>query len=261
MKQIFKETVGNCSIVIAEAGGIYQGALWQDGKQRSSIEGEDLAKLKTALLNEAGKLHPDYYGIKGAKDRFLSFFPDGFRDENYRIGERDYKDRARTALVNAAPIERAVGADGVLAADCRKGVMTNLLSQFEAARLNELLGSSQGAEFLRAAADFTVRPDQGSLNRMKKAISPHGAVSWPLVTYLPFLWSPAEHMFLKPAATLDFATRVGDKFSRTYEADLRIEVYHDLLELADDTFRSISDLAPQDRIDVQSFIWVVGSYK
>lgn len=260
MKRVFEEKIGDCQIIIGDADGIYRGVIFKGSKQDFALDGDDLEKLTAALRNQAGKLHPDYYGIDGAKARFLQFFPKGFEDPGYLESERDYKVRACSALAEAAPLELALEADAVLAAGCRKGTGTNLLSQFEAARLNEVLASSDGAAFVRAAAAFTVSPEQSSLDAMEKAITPHGRASWPLVTYFPFFWDSALHMFLKPNATQDFATRIGDKFSRTYDAALEIGVYRDLLDLAEETDRSISDLKPRDRIDVQSFIWVVGSY-
>jgi hypothetical protein len=39
------------------------------------------------------------------------------------------------------------------------------------------------------------------------------------------------------------------------------EVYESLLDLVAKTEKEIVDLKPTDRIDVQSFIWVVGAYK
>ena len=69
------------------------------------------------------------------------------------------------------------------------------------------------------------------------------------------------HMFLKPEVTKDFATRVGHRFANEYESALKIEIYDSLLDLARKTENELADLKPRDRIDVQSFIWVVGKYK
>jgi hypothetical protein len=69
---------------------------------------------------------------------------------------------------------------------------------------------------------------------------------WPVATYLPFLWQPDRHMFLKPTVTKDFATRVGHRFASDYDSTLTINV--------------VQSLKPRDRIDIQSFIWVVGGY-
>jgi hypothetical protein len=92
-------------------------------------------------------------------------------------------------------------------------------------------------------------------------LKPHESAKWTVVTYLPFLWRPEQHMFLKPEATKDFAERVGHRFASVYEPGLDIAAYDSLLDLAVQTATELADLNPRDRIDVQSFIWVVGDYK
>lgn len=260
MKRVHSEDVGKAKIVIVQRDGEYVGTLWKDGKQDETVSGDDLDRLKGQLRNMAGRLHPDYYGIDGAKSRFLSFFPGGFENPSYKARERNYKLKAREALVTTAPVPAAQQADGAISTACRKGIVTNLLSPFEAARFNEILTSVDGPAYLRAAAAFAEEPAQTTLDAMVKAISPHGAATWPLLTYLPYLWNPERHMFLKPEATADFATRVGHQFTREYDSGRRLEVYQALLDLARWTEEQIADLQPADRIDVQSFIWVVGSY-
>ena len=66
---------------------------------------------------------------------------------------------------------------------------------------------------------------------------------------------------LKPEVTKDFAARVGHPFASNYEARLNIDVYVSLLDLVERTSRELFDLQPRDRIDIQSFIWVVGDYQ
>lgn len=260
MKRVHSETIGTAKIVIVKTDEGFVGTLWKEGKQAETVSGDDLERLKSQLHNLAGRLHPDYYGVDGAKARFLSFFPGGFENPRYIEKERNYKLKARKALLAAAPLTVAAAADQSVSSACRKGVATNLLSPFEAARLNELLNSPDGPGYLRSAAAFTNQPLQKHVDAMVRAISPHGAATWPLLTYLPYLWNPDAHMFLKPDATVDFATRVGHEFARAYDSDRRLSVYEALLDLARWTEERIVDLRPVDRIDVQSFIWVVGSY-
>jgi len=260
MKRVHSETIGTAKIVIVKTGEEYFGTLWKDGKQAETVSGDDLQRVKSQLHNLAGRLHPNYYGIDGAKARFLSFFPGGFEDPSYFKRERNYKLKAQASLLAAAPLAKAAAADQSLCSACRKGVVTNLLSPFEAARLNEILTSADGPSYLQSAAAFTDEPLQKHLDAMVKSIAPHGSATWPLLTYLPYLWNPDEHMFLKPDATVDFATRVGHEFARSYDSDRRLSVYESLLELANWTETRIGELRPADRIDVQSFIWVVGSY-
>ena len=256
---MFSEDIGASKLIVAQNADGYVGTIWQGGQARETIEHADLEVLKASLRNLAGTLHPDYYGIEGAKGRFCSFFPGDFGDATYLAKERDYKDKARSALNSAVPLDRALEADAGDALGCRKGLATNLLSRFEAARLSEVLASREGPMFVRAAASLAFEPDPQSLQAMEKAIEPHGRGSWPLMTYLPFLWSPETQMFCSPKLRRILPCAWGS-FATDYESSLDFDVYLAELELTHWTEGHISDLNPRDRIDVQSFIWVVGSY-
>lgn len=96
---------------------------------------------------------------------------------------------------------------------------------------------------------------------MASAVHQHGRVSWPILTYLPFLWDYQQQMFLKPTVTTDFASRVGHNFYHCYDAAPNPETYLALLDLVAETRTAIATLKPRDNIDIQSFIWVVGEYR
>ena len=95
---------------------------------------------------------------------------------------------------------------------------------------------------------------------MAPALKRHDAAKWTIVTYLPFLWRPEEHMFLKPDVTRKFAGRVGHRFDNDYSSRLDAKVYDSLLDLVRETRAELKSLAPRDNIDIQSFIWTVGEY-
>jgi hypothetical protein len=42
---------------------------------------------------------------------------------------------------------------------------------------------------------------KGALLEMEHMLKRYDAAKWTIVTYLPFLWLPATHMFLKPEVT------------------------------------------------------------
>lgn len=112
-----------------------------------------------------------------------------------------------------------------------------------------------------AAARFTLDGSKSHLLAMEQALKPHDNAKWTVATYLPYLWRPDTHMFLKPEATKDFATRVGHRFASEYEARLHLPVYESLLDLVEKSELELADMRPHDRIDIQSFIWVVGDYQ
>ena len=261
MTQSTEEKLGKAVIrVIPAKGGGYQGAVIRDGKRGAVLEDEDQHRLLARLRNEAGKLHPDYFGFDGAIARFKGFFPSGFHDPAYLEMERNYKLAARACLIESAPLEDVIEGRHYSMDGIRKAFQTNMLSVFEAARISQVLRGKTATDFVSAAARFTSGETGEGLHAMAGAIAPYGRASWPLVTYLPFFWRPDIHMFLKPEKTVDFATRVGHPFADRYSADLGPDVYAALTDLASTTQRKIARLEPADRIDVQSFIWVVGDY-
>lgn len=241
----------------AKDGG-YVGVVNLAGKRVALFEDADPSRLLTRLRNEAGRLHPDYVGFDGALQRFARFKPGGFADA---ANERDYKETAASRLRALLTISAAAQADAGAAQAVAGGkVMTNLLSPFESARLRDTLLGQNGSRFLRGAAAFAMGEYAPGIDAMTAAVQPHGRISWPLITYLPFLWEPDRHMFLKPTVTCDFSARVGLRFHHAYEAEPNPATYLALLELVAETRAAIASLAPQDNIDVQSFIWVVGEY-
>jgi hypothetical protein len=137
---------------------------------------------------------------------------------------------------------------------------TNLLSHFEMMRMQDALRSPAGDAFIRAAARLATGEVECGLAGIEAALKPHDIAKWTAATYLPFLWRPETQMFLKPEVTKSFAERVGHRFANDYSPRLDPSVYRSLLDLAAATEREIAELAPRDRIDLQSFIWVVGEY-
>jgi hypothetical protein len=222
-------------------------------------EGENADDVWRRLHDEIGKANPKYFGFDGARNRFLHWFAGGFDSPNFLTQERQYKLDAKRKL-DQVPVEAAATGSGYGQA-VWAAYQTNLLSPYEKMWVREALLGSHADEFVRGAARFTLGEGKPALLEMEQALKPHGAAKWTIVTYLPFLWRPDAHMYLKPEATKDFAERVGHNFANEYEAKLTLPVYESLLDLATKTAAELAGLKPRDRIDVQSFVWVVGDYK
>ena len=254
--------------ILSAKGGGWSGIALSGGKQVGDIlHDDDRDRLRTRLMNAAGTEHPDYFGIEGAIERFLTYMPGGFAGERYNSpdSERRYKVRARDALAETMPLHNALNASGgdaklLAVAFTPDKLWINMLSLHESTRLRETLAGPNGNAFLQAAAKFATGQVGAGLAGMRSAVAPHGGTTWPIVTYLPFFWSPEAHMFLKPEATRDFAQRIGHRFAVEYRSEHEAAVYECLLDLVDHTANAIRQLNPADRIDVQSFIWVVGRY-
>jgi hypothetical protein len=82
-------------------------------------------------------------------------------------------------------------------------------------------------------------------------------LTWPLATVFGFIAQPDTHIFLKPTVTRLAATEYG--FDFLYRSRPSWETYSSLLVFADEIRRDLRDLRPRDLIDIQSFIWVLGS--
>jgi hypothetical protein len=178
----------------------------------------------------------------------------------YVAHERDYKVSAKRKLDQTAPLEAALARTGLGEAVLAVFRATNLLSPFEQTRIQDVLRSTRANPFIRGAARFALGEIERGLSDMEEALKPNDVAKWTVATYLPFLWRPDEHMFLKPQVTRDFAQRVGHRFSADYVAQLRYPVYRSLMDLTEKTASEIHELAPRDNVDIQSFIWVVGKY-
>jgi hypothetical protein len=245
---------------LVEKNKLFIGIIIAAGTKKMQIQGDDADDVWRRLHDEAGKANPKYFGFDGARARFLHWFKGGFQSPNYLTEERGYKLEAKAKLDSLAPLDKAATGSG-LGEAIWSVYQTNLLSPFEKMRVRDVLRSPIADAFIRAAAQFTLGQGKPALLDMQRALKPHASAKWTVVTYLPFLWRPEEHMFLKPEATKDFAARVGHRFASDYEPQLEIGVYESLLDLASNTEAGLKELKPRDRIDVQSFIWVVGNYK
>jgi hypothetical protein len=249
--------LGDKELRLVRKDGSFFGVI--DG--REIVRGEAADDVWQRLHDDAGRANPKYFGFVGARAPFLRFFPDGFHSVSYTNAERDYKVAAKQRLDETAPLAQAVSATGLGEAILGVFRATNLLSPFEKVRLQGVLRGSSADDFVHAAAGFALGEGKPALLSMERVLKPHDNAKWTVATYLPFLWRPDSHMFLKPEVTKDFADRVGDRFASDYEARLDIAVYESLLNLASKTAAELAELKPRDRIDVQSFIWVIGGYK
>lgn len=261
LKTLRDEPVGKTRVRLLAGPDGFVGVVLPPGGTPRQFEGDDPDQLWRKLLAEVGRAHPDYFGFDGAIARFRGYFPAGFADPDYVATERDYKIQAVQKIGEMLSLDQArAGGEAARTAAVRAFRSTNLVFQVEKARIKQVLSSPQGDAFLAGAVRFTEGDTAVGMDQMSAAIRAESAPSWPMLTYLPFMWRPDRHMFLKPQVTCDFAYRVGHAFGHDYEQGVVPAVYESLLDLVDETRREIAVLDPRDLIDVQSFIWVVGAY-
>jgi len=257
---VFEERRGRHHLTAVREGVVYRGTVDVDGIHNDVMEDEDLKRLKRRMRLLTGQADPRYFGIDAARRRFLALFPEGFTDAAYLRKERGYKTEAAVLLSQVMPLREA-RKPAMAAAGAMVSVFeTGSLHEDEIATMRATLSGQGAIQFVQGASRFADGRYSEGLRMMEMAIRPHGRTTWPMVTYLPWLWMPEDHLFLRPSATRDFASRVGHGFSDEYEPGLLPDVYRSAQDLADRTRSDLEDMAPADMIDVQSFIWVVGRY-
>jgi hypothetical protein len=203
--------------------------------------------------------------------KFLHYFPKAFRDETYSDWERGYKQKAHERwneqldprALRALARSRDYGeiARRAISIEAR----TNLLFSFEKIALRHAVRAPSGAKrFAEALIGLT--NGTGSLrSRFESWIAaiadlPRGqarVLSWPAATVFGFLGRPDEQIFMKPTVTRRAAEAYG--FELAYASPPSWQTYASVLAFAEQLRRDLSDLRPRDMIDLQSFIWVLGS--
>jgi hypothetical protein len=209
-------------------------------------------------------------GAARARKKFLRLFPAGFRDATYLAWERDYKWTAHQRWVEALNtrafrdlIRRrrfAEIAGHAVGIESR----TNLLFSFEKMALRDAVRSTAGARlFAIALYEFLHGPrNAAAFERWCEALGElprkqTRVLTWPLATVFGFLAKPTMHVFLKPKATRAAAAAYGFDFH--YASRPSWDTYESLLDFTTAVRRDVRDLRPRDMIDIQSFIWVLGS--
>lgn len=269
-KTIRNGKLGKIALRLVDMNGALHGVAAEGPKRIVLIHGEPdegADRLWMRLQDEVAKRSANYLGYDGARARFLKYFPGGFGSAEYvgtggvnGTGERAYKLRAKSLLEATVPLGAAATGSGYGPAVRQVFQATNLLSPFEKPRIGDVLKGPNADAFVRGAARFALGDVKGGLTEMEQAAKSDGAAKWTVATYLPFLWRPDAHVFLKPEVTKDYAARVGHRFADVYEPAQRPEIYESLRDLYAQTGVAIADLGPRDNIDLQSFIWVVGEY-
>jgi len=205
------------------------------------------------------------------KEKFLRFFPQAFRDETYLAWERDYKWKAHLQWEEslAQGVFRTLIEKGkfseIAARATRIESRTNLLFSFEKMALRDAVKQKEGAktfslglyDFLHGIGSLQEKLERwitvvGTLPRKQTRV-----LTWPLLTVFGFIAQPDNHIFLKPNVTR--AAAEVYKFDFDYRSKPNWQTYSSLLEFARVVENDISELRPRDMIDIQSFIWVLGS--
>jgi hypothetical protein len=205
------------------------------------------------------------------REKFLDFFPDGFDDETYLETERAYKWNAHRAWVDAFGASRLSAMvasrrfEEVARTALRVESRTNLLFSFEKIAIRDAVRTSKGRRDFAVGLDdwISARGDlRGAFERWVEVITrlprqQTRVASWPVLTVFGFLARPSTHIYLKPTVTRVAADAYG--FDLDYSSKPSWKTYASALTFARRVRHDLADLGPRDMIDVQSFLWVLGS--
>lgn len=215
---------------------------------------------------------PEFMPFHKAVEKFLSYFPEGFQDSEYRDGknnERKYKEDANRLMLELlgkeafANLLQQGNFKEIIDRATKAMSKTNLIHHIEMIWLaNGVKTESSQKKFaeslfglLYGDSDIKIRFGQFS-----ETLSEIGAAKWPIATYFLFITFPDSHMFIKPMAIQNAANTLGMEIN--YRPELNWLTYNRVLDLAELIRNQLRKdgrgiLAPRDMIDVQSFVWVI----
>jgi hypothetical protein len=217
------------------------------------------------------KTDPVAKARKRCKRKFICYFPKGYQGQKYIAWEREYKLDAHIKFqkaLNKVDYKKLLDQQAyekIAAAIVRIESKTNLLFSFEKMALRDAVKSPEGAKAFSTGLYEYVYGKDNLENRFMKFVEVIAGLprkqtrvlTWPLVTVFGFLANPAEHIFLKPRVTQ--AAAVKYRFDFDYRSKPNWNTYQSLLNFAAQVWEDTAGYKPRDYIDIQSFIWVMGS--
>ena len=203
----------------------------------------------------------------------MRIFPGGFSDERFLAWERDYKLAAHRLWIEQvgrpAALRGALDAGlhrEVAAAAIRIESTRALLFSFEKMALRDaVLSSGDGAHrFAEGLYDWLYGAGSEADRFGRWAATVAGlprrrtrVAAWPVVTVFGSIARPKTHLFVKPRTIRRAADAYA--FDLSYRSAPNWSTYAGVLDLARTVRRDLADLGPRDQIDIQSFLWVLGS--
>ena len=203
--------------------------------------------------------------------KFLHYFPGGYQGKKYQAWERDYKWNAHKQWkekLNRQSFKELLEEENYteiakLAVNIES--KTNLLFSFEKMALRDAVKTRDSSK-LFAEGLYNFIYGSGSLqNRFENyrdmlaalPVKQTRVLTWPVLTVFGFIADPSTHIYLKPTVTKNAAAKY--KFDFHYSSKPTWDTYQSLLDFAELVRKDTAAYKPRDMIDLQSFIWVMGS--
>ena len=208
---------------------------------------------------------------KQCRKKFLRAFPKAFADPKFLAWERDYKWLAHeqwTELLGTETYQELLHTkqfEEIARRALRVESRTNLLFSFEKMALRDAVRNPDGARAFSLGLYQWLYGTRRVQERFEEFVEAVDALprrqtrvlTWPLVSVFGFIAKPQVHIFLKPQITKAAAAAYAVPF--TYRSRPAWDTYEQLLDFGALIKDDLADLGPRDMIDVQSFIFVLGS--
>jgi len=203
--------------------------------------------------------------------KFLYYFPGGYQGKKFVAWERDYKWAAHIAWQDqlSKPIFHELLEEGRYSEIAKRAVRieskTNLLFSFEKMALRDAVNTSSSAKlfaeglfhFIYGRASLPRRFEHYRDMLSSLPVKQTRVLTWPVLTVFGFIADPSTQIYLKPTVTKLAARKY--KFNLQYSSKPSWEIYQSLLSFSEQIRRDTAKWQPRDMIDIQSFIWVMGS--
>lgn len=230
----------------------------------------DTSNIDTAALDRfdehdiSDEKKEKFMDLPSSQKFFLQEYPDGFEGEKYKEHERDYKDAGHAFATEQlsqetlTPLMEEENYEEIVARALRVANKTNLIFPNEKMALKDGFKNDENKRQF-AQSLFNLLYAEGELKERFegwiKTLEHLGADKWTTATYYLFFLFPDKQMFVKPTITQAVADMSA--FDIAYSPRLNWETYRRVLEFSEYLKTAISELEPQDMIDVQSFMWCV----
>lgn len=207
------------------------------------------------------------------RKRFLRFFPDAFRDRRYLDWEHAYKWESHklwNELLNEDEYKRLLRRGefseiATRALRVEQRTVPPFLFSFEKMALRDAVRTDFGARLFAEGLSVLLHDKDDLQSRFVQWIIAVGdlprkksrVLSWPNLTFFPFIAQPTKHIIMKPSAMKLAAAELG--YDLAYSSNPTFTTYERLLDLAEQVRAGIKDLKPRNYHDLQTFLYVIGS--
>jgi hypothetical protein len=257
--------------LVTQSGELTRSWISAIMKTNQNLIQKEHCHMKTKSISITSRANSHERSRRKCIQKFLYYFPGGYSGKKYIAWEREYKWNAHVAWeesLNKRSFKRYLEEGNFLEiAKLATAIesKTNLLFSFEKMALRDAVKTKESAEIFSVGL-FSFLHGKGTAKerfesfRDVLAILPvkqTRVLTWPLQTVFGFIAEPSRHIFLKPTVTKKAALKYQYDFY--YHSRPNWQTYESLLGFAELVQKDTAQWNPKDMIDLQSFIWVVGS--